>query len=259
MADGSRSFNFPAPQRSRLRPGEISVDLFAGGGGASQAIKDALGVDPALAYNHDEQAIGMHAANHPFTIHHREDIWHADPCVDVAGRPVGWLHFSSDCTHFSQAKGGQPRSRKIRALSWVGLKWIGQLLAADKRNGTNTAPRIVSMENVWQILTWGPLVAKRCKGPGASSRWTGLSQRAASVYRLATSSWSPTNVTWAVLGGSSSPPFEARAIPSTGADWTRATLAPAPTACVFSWWVAATVRQCVGPSRRTQAPLPAKE
>lgn len=166
MADGSRSFNFPAPQRSRLRPGEISVDLFAGGGGASQAIKDALGVDPALAYNHDEQAIGMHAANHPFTIHHREDIWHADPCVDVAGRPVGWLHFSSDCTHFSQAKGGQPRSRKIRALSWVGLKWIGQLLAADKRNGTNTAPRIVSMENVWQILTWGPLVAKRCKVTG---------------------------------------------------------------------------------------------
>lgn len=166
MADGSRSFNFPAPQQSRLHPGEISVDLFAGGGGASQAIKDALGVDPALAYNHDEQAIGMHAANHPFTIHHREDIWHADPCVDVAGRRVGWLHFSSDCTHFSQAKGGQPRSRKIRALSWVGLKWIGQLMAGDNRAGTNTAPRIVSMENVWQILTWGPLIAKRCKLTG---------------------------------------------------------------------------------------------
>lgn len=30
MADGSRSFNFPLPQRSRLRPGEIVVDLFAG-------------------------------------------------------------------------------------------------------------------------------------------------------------------------------------------------------------------------------------
>ena len=61
MADGSRSFNFPPPQLSRLRPGEIIVDLFAGGGGASEALKQALGVDPALAYNHDEWAIGMHA------------------------------------------------------------------------------------------------------------------------------------------------------------------------------------------------------
>ena len=166
MADGSRSFNFPAPQRSRLRPREIVVDLFAGGGGASEGLKQALGIDPALAYNHDELAIGMHAANHPLTQHHREDIWHADPRVDVAGRPIGWFHASPDCTHFSQAKGGQPRSRKTRALSWVVLKWIGMLQRADRLNGTNTAPRIFSMENVWQILTWGPLVAKRCKDTG---------------------------------------------------------------------------------------------
>lgn len=166
MADGSRSFNFPLPQRSRLRPGEIVVDLFAGGGGASEALKQALGQDPALAYNHDAMAIGMHAANHPLTSHHREDIWHADPRVDVAGRAIGWFHASPDCTHFSQAKGGQPRSRKTRALSWVVLKWIGMLLRADLINGTNTAPRIFSMENVWQILTWGPLIAKRCKSTG---------------------------------------------------------------------------------------------
>lgn len=166
MADGSRGFNFPMPQRSRLRPGEIVVDLFAGGGGASEGLKQALGIDPALAYNHDELAIGMHAANHPLTQHHREDIWHADPRVDVAGRPIGWFHASPDCTHFSQAKGGQPRSRKTRALSWVVLKWVGQLLRADRLHGTNTAPRIISMENVWQILTWGPLVAKRCKETG---------------------------------------------------------------------------------------------
>ncbi len=160
MADGSHCFNFPLPQRSRLRPGEIVVDLFAGGGGASEALKQALGVDPALAYNHDELAIGMHAANHPLTEHHRDDIWHADPRKDVAGRPIGWFHASPDCTHFSQAKGGQPRNRKIRALSWVIPKWIGQLAKVG------LAPRIVSMENVWQIKTWGPLVAKRDKATG---------------------------------------------------------------------------------------------
>lgn len=158
MADGS--FNFPLPQQSQLRPGEIVVDLFAGGGGASEALKQALGIDPALAYNHDEWAIGMHAANHPLTQHHREDIWHADPCADVAGRRVGWFHASPDCTHFSQAKGGQPRNRKIRALTWVVLKWVGQLERAG------LAPRIVSLENVWQILTWGPLIAKRDKSTG---------------------------------------------------------------------------------------------
>ena len=159
MADGF-GFNFPLPQTSALRPGEIVVDLFAGGGGASEALKQALGVDPALAYNHDEWAIGMHAANHPLTSHHREDIWHADPRVDVAGRPVGWFHASPDCTHFSQAKGGQPRNGKIRALTWVVLKWCGQL------SRVGCAPRIVSLENVWQILTWGPLVAKRDKATG---------------------------------------------------------------------------------------------
>lgn len=161
MADGTpRSFNFPLPQQSALRPGEIVVDLFAGGGGASEGLKQALGIDPALAYNHDADAIGMHAANHPLTSHHREDIWHADPRVDVAGRPVGWFHASPDCTHFSQAKGGQPRNRKIRALTWVVLKWAGQL----QRVGC--APRIISLENVRQILTWGPLVAKRDKATG---------------------------------------------------------------------------------------------
>lgn len=161
MADGTQHrWNFPPPQPSQLRPGEIVVDLFAGGGGASEALKQALGADPALAYNHDEWAIGMHAANHALTQHHREDIWHADPVRDVAGRPVGWFHASPDCTHFSQAKGGQPRNRKIRALTWVVLKWVGQL----GRHGN--APRIVSLENVWQILTWGPLVAKRDKATG---------------------------------------------------------------------------------------------
>lgn len=42
MADGSRAFIFPMPQRTRLRPGEIVVDLFAGG-----ALK-GYGVDPCF-------------------------------------------------------------------------------------------------------------------------------------------------------------------------------------------------------------------
>lgn len=161
MADGSQhGFNFTVPEVSRLRAGEIVVDLFAGGGGASEALRQALGRDPDIAINHDAHAIGMHAANHPLTKHMQEDVWHADPVTEVAGRPVGWFHASPDCTHFSQAKGGQPRSRATRSLSWVVLKWAGKLLRV------NRAPRIISLENVAQILKWGPLIAKRCKATG---------------------------------------------------------------------------------------------
>jgi DNA (cytosine-5)-methyltransferase 1 len=159
MADGTQhEFNLPRHlPATRLRPGEIVVDLFAGGGGASVALEAALQRPVDIAINHDEFAVGMHAANHPLTKHMREDVWVADPREIAGGRMVGWLHASPDCTHFSQARGGQPRSRKTRSLSWVVVKWAGRLHAAG------LGPRYISLENVEQILTWGPLIAKRCK------------------------------------------------------------------------------------------------
>lgn len=167
MADGSRSaprqhaFNIPfREQVCALRPGEIIVDLFAGGGGASEALRQALGRDPDIAINHDEQAIGMHSANHPMCRHLREDVWQANPVHEVGGRDVGWLHFSPDCTHHSQASAGQPRDRAIRSLAWVGVKWAGSLARVGR------APRIISMENVQLMKLWGPLQAKRCKLTG---------------------------------------------------------------------------------------------
>ncbi len=157
MADGSKQhcWAFGALPSSRLRPGEIVVDLFAGGGGASVALEQALGRPVDVAINHNPWAISLHAANHPFTRHLTEDVWHADPQREVGGRRVGWLHASPDCTHFSQAKGGQPRDRATRSLSWVVVRWAGQV-----------RPRIISLENVHQILKWGPLVAKRDKATG---------------------------------------------------------------------------------------------
>lgn len=160
MADGggkaqTEFFFTHVTAQSRLRPGEIVVDLFAGGGGASHALETALGRAVDIAINHNPWAVALHAANHPFTRHLCEDIWQANPRAETAGRRVGWLHASPDCTHFSQAKGGQPRSRATRALSWVVLRWAGTV-----------RPRIISLENVEQILKWGPLVAKRDKDTG---------------------------------------------------------------------------------------------
>ena len=134
---------------------ELIVDLFAGGGGMSTAIEQATGLYPDIACNHDADAISMHEANHPQTQHYQADVFELCPREATQGRPVGLLHASPDCTHHSQAAGGQPRNRKIRALSWVVARWAGQ-----------AAPRVITLENVKQITKWGPLVAKRDKASG---------------------------------------------------------------------------------------------
>ena len=47
--------------------GELIVDNFAGGGGASTGIEMATGYSVDIAINHDPEAIKMHKANHPYT------------------------------------------------------------------------------------------------------------------------------------------------------------------------------------------------
>src|SRR6185503_13593650 len=90
-------------------PGELVIDNFAGGGGASTGLEAALGRPVDIAINHSPEAIAMHRANHPETKHFCENIWQVDPRVACAGRPVGVAWFSPDCTHHSRAKGTQPR------------------------------------------------------------------------------------------------------------------------------------------------------
>jgi DNA (cytosine-5)-methyltransferase 1 len=128
-------------------PGELVVDCFAGGGGASTGIEAALGRHVDIAINHDPEAIAMHAANHPTTKHYIEDVWDVDPVEACAGRPVGLAWFSPDCTHHSRAKGGAVRrDKKIRALSWVVTRWA-----------RTVRPRVICLENVEELTSWGPL------------------------------------------------------------------------------------------------------
>jgi len=134
---------------------EILVDFFCGGGGAGTGLEMGLGRAVAVAKNHNPAAISMHTANHPAARHYTTDVFEGVPDEECGGRAVGWFHMSPDCTHHSQAAGGQPRKREIRNLSWIGLKWAGK-----KR------PRVISLENVKQILQWGPLIAKRDKVTG---------------------------------------------------------------------------------------------
>lgn len=129
---------------------ELIVDLFAGGGGASEGIKQAFGRDPDIAVNHDAIAVSVHEANHPTTQHFRRDVFEVSPRDVTHGRPVGLLWASPDCKHFSKAKGGKPVSKKIRGLAWVVVRW-----AKEAR------PRVIVLENVEEFVTWGPLLGDR--------------------------------------------------------------------------------------------------
>lgn len=126
--------------------GELIVDNFAGGGGASTGIEIATGYSVDIAINHDPEAIRMHKANHPNTKHYCEDVWQVDPVEACKGHPVGLAWFSPDCKHFSKAKGGKPKDKFIRGLAWVACRWAGLV-----------RPRVIMLENVEEFKTWGPL------------------------------------------------------------------------------------------------------
>lgn len=126
--------------------GELIVDNFACGGGASTGIEMATGISVDIAINHDPEAIKMHKANHPSTNHYCESVWDVDPVKACNGHPVALAWFSPDCKHFSKAKGGKPKDKNIRGLAWVALRWAGKV-----------RPRVIMLENVEEFKTWGPL------------------------------------------------------------------------------------------------------
>lgn len=126
--------------------GELIVDNFAGGGGASTGIELATGYSVDIAINHDPEAIKMHKANHPNTMNYCENVWAVDPVKACKGHPVGLAWFSPDCKHFSKAKGGKPKDKNIRGLAWVACRWAGLV-----------RPRVIMLENVEEFKTWGPL------------------------------------------------------------------------------------------------------
>ena len=124
----------------------LIVDLFCGGGGASEGIRDALGRDPDVAINHNPEAIALHTANHPGTYHFNCNVWDVDPINVSKNQKVGLLWASPDCKHFSRAKGDKPLDQNIRSLAWVVVDWAEQ-----------TRPDVIIMENVVEFQTWGPL------------------------------------------------------------------------------------------------------
>jgi len=130
----------------------LSIDGFAGGGGASCGLKMA-GIDVTIAINHDPAAIRMHTVNHPKTLHLTEDIFRVDLSKYIdPDDTVDVMWASPDCTSHSKAKGGQPRETGLRILPWAVYRLCKQI-----KTITGHLPNMLFMENVEEIQYWGPL------------------------------------------------------------------------------------------------------
>ncbi|MFN3943923.1 MAG: DNA cytosine methyltransferase [Allosphingosinicella sp.] len=124
----------------------LFIDGFAGGGGASTGIAQAIGREVDIAINHSPAAIAIHKANHPETIHYCQDIRAVWPRAVTRGAPVAGAWFSPDCKEFSKAKGGPVKDRSIRTLAWEVPVWLDE-----------TRPVVAYLENVEEFQDWGPL------------------------------------------------------------------------------------------------------
>lgn len=124
----------------------LFVDGFAGGGGASTGIEQAIGRSVDIAINHSPTAIAIHRANHPETEHFCQDIKAVWPLVATRMRKVAGAWFSPDCKEFSKAKGGPVKDRNIRALCWEVVTWL-----------RDTAPTCGYLENVEEFQYAAPL------------------------------------------------------------------------------------------------------
>lgn len=137
MADGSRSFNFPAPQKSALVK---AVDFFCGGGGATEGAEQA-GCEVVAAANHSPTAIEIHAANHPRTKHFCQDLQQMDfsllPHFDL-------LLASPACQGHTHARGKErPHHDATRATAWAVIAAMELWL-----------PEAAVIENVPEFLKW---------------------------------------------------------------------------------------------------------
>lgn len=139
-----------------MMPIEIdAADLFCGAGGTSTGLIDAaksLDLDVRLvAINHWDVAIATHSRNHPGVTHYNSDLVNVDPRQAVPGGKLRLLVASPECTHFSRARGGKPKSKQSRASVKYVLRWVRSLDIED-----------VLIENVPDFLSWGPLHPCSC-------------------------------------------------------------------------------------------------
>lgn len=129
----------------------LAADLFCGAGGTSAGLYDAateLGMDVDLiAVNHWDVAIATHSASHKYANHICDSLSNVNPKTLLPkGKHLDMLVASPECTHFSKARGGMPKSDQSRAGAYHVTQWAQEM-----------RPKTIIVENVEEFLQWGPL------------------------------------------------------------------------------------------------------
>lgn len=126
------------------------ADLYAGGGGTTTGIEDALlelGLDARIiAVNHWAVAIETHKANHHRARQFLTDLDTTRLIDLVPGGYLDLLWASPECTFFSRARGGKPISDQQRMSPWTVIRWL-----------TDLDVQAVLVENVPEFVDWGPV------------------------------------------------------------------------------------------------------
>jgi DNA (cytosine-5)-methyltransferase 1 len=117
-----------------------AVDLFSGAGGWTTGAMQA-GVNVLAAVNHWPVAVETHAANHPATEHHCQDVGLMDP-RDLPAFDL--LLASPACQGHSRARGtDKPHHDAQRATAWCVVN-VAEV----------TRPRAIAVENVPEFRRW---------------------------------------------------------------------------------------------------------
>lgn len=126
------------------------ADLFAGGGGTSTGLVQAIrkkGDDlNLLAINHDPDAVRTHELNYPWATHFCQDVERVNPQEAVPSGHLNLLVASPSCTHHSNALGGKPRNFQDRDDARIISHWAYKLHIDN-----------ILVENVPEFRNWGPL------------------------------------------------------------------------------------------------------
>jgi len=201
--------------RARLNRGLV-IDCFAGGGGASTGIEQAIGRAVDVAINHSPAAVAMHKANHPTTKHWCQDIRTVTP-RQVCGDSKVWIVWlSPDCF---------PAGTMV--LTRTGYRPIEQIVVGDEV--LTHAGRWRPVTRLWHsqkqlteirghghpglVVSPGHPILTRQR----DDRWNNAERR--SERRLGPASWQPASVLgkgnyWATptdFPASEAPPLPARA------------------------------------------------
>jgi DNA (cytosine-5)-methyltransferase 1 len=125
-----------------------AIDQFAGGGGSSTGLAQA-GLTVVWAGNHDPEAVAVHRANHPETLHETQDLaqanWRKVPSHDLLWSSPACQGHSQAATHgLSEGRRGTaPAHDALRSTAWAAVS------AAEVH-----LPPTVVVENVVEFRKW---------------------------------------------------------------------------------------------------------